>query len=497
MSLAKRSVTSVGWNVLVSIVQVVIGIVRYPLLAIWLPVESFGVYQTASSIVAISAVVAGFGMMGAFLHRSPETADEEQAAAVHFTLEVFFVLAWSALLVAGALFLASGPDRTALLILTAVQAGILLTNTPRAILIRRVVHRRLALLQLFNVALSSAAALYLAWRGAGLWALLATDIITLLLTIAFLYVWRPVWRPRLTWSPPAMRYFLRFGSRNALATMLLQALNHVDDLWTRAFLGKEALGYYSRAYTFATYPRILLAASVNTVAGGTYAELKAQRKRLSQAFFRTNALLVRTGFYLAGVLALIIPEFIHLVITDKWLPMLPAFRLMLVFTLLDPIKITVADLFVAMGRPEKVVRARLAQLGTLVVGLFLLGPPFGISGVALAVDLMLVVGIALLLWQAREYVDLSVTRLFAVPALALGVGLAGTYVALQLAAIPGPSWWTGLIKAAAFSAGYGLVLFALEYRQLLDMAGFLSRNLIKPAVQALGLRSPGDEGHDA
>lgn len=497
MSLAKRSVASVGWNVLVSIVQVITWLVRYPLLAIWLPVESFGVYQTASSIVAISAVVAGFGMMGAFLHRAPETEDEEQAAAVHFTLEVIFVLAWSTVLVIASFLLATGEDRTALLVLTVVQAGVLLANTPRFVLIRRVVHRRLALLQLFNVVLSSAVALYLAWRGAGLWALLATDVVTLLLTIFFLYLWRPVWRPRLTWSPPAMRYFLRFGSRNSLAIMLLQALNHVDDLWTRAFLGKEALGYYSRAYTFATYPRTLLAASVNTVAGGTYAELKGHRKRLSQAFFRTNALLVRTGFYLAGVLALIIPEFIHLVITDKWLPMLPAFRLMLIFTLLDPIKVTVADLFVAVGKPEKVVRARLVQFGTLVVGLFLLGPPLGISGVALAVDVMLVVGISLLLWQAREYVDIAVTRLFAVPALALGTGLLASYLALQLAGLPGPSWWTGLIKATAFSAGYGLVLLALEYRQILDMAAFLGRNLVEPARQAVGFLSHTDEGSDA
>ena len=150
-----------------------------------------------------------------------------------------------------------------------------------------------------------------------------------------------------------------------------------------------------------------------------------------------------------------------------------------------------------LGRPEKVVRARLAQFATLVVGLFVLGPPFDISGVALAVDLMLVVGIALLLWQAREYVDLSVIRLFAVPALALGVGLAGSYMALELAGIPGPSWWTGLIKAAAFSAGYGLVLFVLEYQQVLDMASFLARNLARPAWQALGFRSSGDEGHDA
>ena len=54
------------------------------------------------------------------------------------------------------------------------------------------------------------------------------------------------------------------------------------------------------------------------------------------------------------------------------MPMLDAFRLMLVFTLFDPIKITVANLFIAVGEPEKVVRTRFIQAAVLIAGLFLL-----------------------------------------------------------------------------------------------------------------------------
>ena len=100
--------------------------------------------------------------------------------------------------------------------------------------------------------------------------------------------------------------------------------------------------------------------------------------------------------------------------------MLDAFRLMLIFTMFDPMKRTIADLFIAVGRPEKIARSRIIQLVVMVGGLFLLAPPFGITGVALAVDIMVVVGIGLLLWQAREYVTFSITRLFFMPGLALG-----------------------------------------------------------------------------
>jgi lipopolysaccharide exporter len=193
------------------------------------------------------------------------------------------------------------------------------------------------------------------------------------------------------------------------------------------------------------------------------------------------------------VLALVAPEFIHLVIGDKWLPMLQAFRLMLVFTMLDPIKVTVADLFVAVGRPELVVRARLVQLAVLIAGLFLLGPLLGISGVALAVNLMLIIGIAMLLWQARTYVDISLVRLFAVPGLALALGLALSYAAVELSGLVGPSWWTGVIKALTFSVVYGLVSLALERQQVTEALSIVSSYFIEPARQVLSTLSRGDE----
>jgi O-antigen/teichoic acid export membrane protein len=465
--LARRSVSSVGWNMVGGMSGMVVLFVRSVLLARLLPVDVFGVYAGAGALVALTAVFTTFGMGGAFLHRSAETQDEQRAAAVHWTLKLLFTLAWAAVMIAFALLYTVGSQRLALIVLTLTQVGDELTQTSRLILIRRVVHRRLALLQLLDTIFTSVAAVGLALLGAGLWALLATDIVSMLLGIIGLLILRPVWRPRLAWRSSVVRYYLRFGSRNLTAGLLLTALDRLDDLWTLRYLGETALGYYSRAYTFATYPRKILAAPVNQVVSGAYAELKGDRRRLSQAFFRGNALLVRSGFFLAGLLALIAPEFIMILLGEKWLPMLQAFRLMLIFTLLDPIKMTVSDLFIAVGRPDKVVRVRLVQLAILVVGLFALGPRWGIAGVALAVNAMLVVGLGVLLWQARQYVDFSIRGMFAVPGGVLASALVITAAALSLVQpmLVSP-WWSATVKIVLFSTCY-LVLLVLLERTLL------------------------------
>jgi O-antigen/teichoic acid export membrane protein len=246
------------------------------------------------------------------------------------------------------------------------------------------------------------------------------------------------------------------------------AQEHLDDLWTAFYLGDQALGYYSRAYRFATYPRMLLAGPVNQVATGVYAELKEDRRRLSLAFFQINAVLVRSGFALAGWLALIAPEFIRLFLGERWLPMMTAFRLMLLFTLFDPLKITISGVLIAVGRPEKVSLARFIQVLVLLIGLYGLGLRLDIAGVALAVDLMLLSGILLLLLYIRPYVDYSPWRLFGPPTLALSAALGLVWL---LAAPLAGLWdgWALLLKSLAFGGLYAVTLLLLEGRRLLEM----------------------------
>ncbi|MFZ0549048.1 MAG: oligosaccharide flippase family protein [Candidatus Promineifilaceae bacterium] len=469
MTLARRSLSSVTWNTVSNLLQVIISFARTILLARWLALEVFDVYPLANSIIAVTAVFANFGLDSALIHRSPESLDEKEAAAIHFTLRNLLGLVWAFVMIVGAFLLQDELLRLTLIVLTFTTLIKRTTQTPRLILARRVLHRRLAVVEFINTVLTTIAALSLAWFGAGLWALLSTDIITAVLFVLAYFAYKPFWKPRLAWSADRVRYFLRFGGQKVWADASDQALDRLDDLWTGFLLSGSAMAYYSRAYRFASYPRMILASPINLVAGGTYAELKEDPVRLSKAFFRTNAFLVRTGFLLAGIFALVAREFIILIIGAKWLPMLDAFRLMLIFTMFDPMKMTIADLFVAVGRPERIVRAKVIQLIVMVGGLILLAPPFGITGVALAVDIMLVVGIALLLWQAREFVQFSVRRLFLVPILALTLGLSVGFLIVRAPFIPDSHWVTALVKLAVFLPLYGGVLLLLEWRQTLRM----------------------------
>ncbi len=490
-NLAQRSVQSTVWVAASSILRVGVLFVRFTLLSRWLPKSVFGIYATADAVLWLTNSLANFGLGAAFLHRVAETEDEEQAAALHFTLKALFTAAWVALLSLVALATTEGETRLALIVLALVRGVTELTQTGELVLTRRVQQQRLAVLELAIALGTTAAALTLAARGATLWALLATDMVAMLLSVVGLYLWRPAWRPRFAWSGPGVRYFLRFGSQSFLGGLLLRGLNDLDDLWTRLYLGNVPLADYSRAYAFASYPRIILANPLTQTIQGTYAELKEDHLRLSKAFFRVNALLVRSGFLLGGGLALVAPELIRLLLGEKWLTMLEAYRLMLLFTLLDPLKQSLAQLFLAVGRPRQVVYVRLAQLATLLIGLYTLGRPLGIAGVALAVNGMLAVGIGLFLWLVRPYVRYSLRRLFIVPTLALTLGsLAGLgaarlwatwantqvhpYTFGDLAGL-GADWLLLSVKGIPFVLVYLGVWLALERQEARSMWALIRR----------------------
>jgi len=253
----------------------------------------------------------------------------------------------------------------------------------------------------------------------------------------------------------------------------------VDDLWTKTYLGSTPLGFYSKAYNFAQYPGLVLAGPVQNVAVGTYAEIAYDRQKLSEAFFQTNALLIRTGFYFVGVLFLIAPEFIRFLIGERWLPMLLTFRLMLPFTLFDPMKKTMANLFIAVGKPEIIVKIRVIQLTVMVVGLYLLGNLWGIEGIALAVDIMMVVGIILILIKAKEYVDYSLKKFFLTPFIAMMGGLGLGFLFDQLVSPLLPNVLSALIEIILFSLVFLAIYYILDPGDLKKYYRMLKKQIFK------------------
>lgn len=480
-SIAARSIRSVSWTALSQVIFVGIGFVRSIILARLLNVDTFGIYAAATSIVAIATTLTTFGMTQALLRRVEATEDEDKVAAVYATLQGIFAIFFLAVMLPISLFFFSGDLRTALVVASCTTILELFAWIGAAVHQRRVQHRRIALVGSINIVVTSLVCVALAWMGWEIWALLTGDIVAAVLLLAGMLVIRPIWRFHFGWDRSIARHLLTFGFPVMSTHLLEAALQRFDDIFVQARLGATQLGYYSRAFTFANYPRTIVAAPITYVTGGAFAEVSNRRRTLSQGFFRSVALIVRLSMLVSIWLVLVAPEIVHILLGDRWLPMVPILRVFALYAILDPLRDVLGGIFLAVGEPRTLLIVRVMQLGTLIVGMVALIGYWGASGVAVASTLAVALGVVVLSILVRKHVDFSLTRLWGAPVLAAALGLLATWGLLTLLPADANPWTTAFAKSGAYVALYCGVLFLIERNDAISMARRLWRGTLKPA----------------
>lgn len=467
-AVVQKSVTGSAYSIGSSAITIVVGFVRSVLLARLLLPEHFGVFALALFFSELLARPRRFGFDDALVHRDARGED----MASHFALQTGTAL-FSLIIALGIVPLLRRlyPDQPLLAVVMVALVGLeiikAVSSTPEVVLVKRLEFKRIAVLDVGSSVSALLIAGLLAWNGAGVWSLVGERASGIIFRFLGLWAYRRPWNITLKTNWNTIKWFLRFGWYNFLTANMNFLLDRFDDFWTGTFLGSTPLGFYSKAYEFAGYPRRVVGNPIISVFFPVFARLQYDRRRLSKAFFRVASLIVRTGFLFAGTLALVTPDFIHVLIGDKWLPMALTFQLMLVYTLLDPLQALTGRLITALGNPQSVTQAKLVQLLVFVPAVVVLAHFFGINGVAVAADLMLFLGLVMLLVRAKEYVDYSLWRMVGYPTVALSLALASGTIVHTMANVQRPVA-SLLLKAATTAIVYGAVLFLFERKQLLD-----------------------------
>jgi glycosyltransferase involved in cell wall biosynthesis/O-antigen/teichoic acid export membrane protein len=366
------------------------------------------------------------------------------------------------------------PDRALLgPVIVALALGQLTASlgaTPLLMLRKELGFGRVARIDLVKAFVKTAVVLALARAGVGVWALVAEHLLeALVLTVA---IWRAHPLP-LRWvvDRDIIQGYLSYGLPMFGAELVGFALMQFDDFWVGTVLGNAPLGFYAVAYSFAEYPRRVVSDPIQHVVLATLARVQKDRLRLSQVTFRASAYLVRVGAFAATVFALVAPEFVAVLIGEQWLPAVPAFQLLVLFAMSLPLVAVALNVLVATGESRRVLQVRLVQLAVFVPAVVLGVWRWGIVGAALAEDLMVLVGLAVLLQMVRRHVDLSVARLLAAPLVAIAVAVGAVALLRDLLA-QAPPVWRMVAKAGTAGLVYAGVLALLEWRELRRVLGW-------------------------
>jgi O-antigen/teichoic acid export membrane protein len=260
-----------------------------------------------------------------------------------------------------------------------------LSMVPQAMLERQLRFRELSLAMVAAGATGALVTLVCAWFDAGVWSLVAGY-----LAQAFVRAAMMIWfHGRVIWPTPGLRLsrirpMVRFSSHVIASRALWYWYGQADQVILARLQHASQLGFYSVASQLAMLPASKAMEAINKVAFPILAQLRAAPNELKQTHRRLVSLVAMYGLSVCWGLAAVAPEFIALVLGDKWhLATTPLMLLALIAPLrmLSALHNTIAT---AVGMPHTATR-ELAYASVLVPGAVLAGAWWGgLDGAALA-----------------------------------------------------------------------------------------------------------------
>jgi PST family polysaccharide transporter len=397
------------------------------LLARILSPENYGVYALALFFLEAIGRVREFGFNEALVHRQK---DLDKAFSTHFILHsaVYFLAFLISLLAWPILNKFYNPEAVQLfVILSGVMVIHALGLTQRVFLEKELAFGKTSLVDFLGLVFSVLVGIFMAWRGFGVWALLGMKASNHIFVTVGLWILGQ-WRFKLEFDKELAKWFFRFGTTLWLGGTVTFILYKYNDWVLGTFLGAAALGFYAKALSFAQMPTSLVTSVVSKVALPTYAKVQEEKEKLSKAFNLVLAWILRFSVPISLILFLTAREFTLLLIGEKWLPMVPIFQMLIIYSLIRPIFDDTGAFLTAIGKPKIMTRIIAAQAGLLLIFAPVGVWKFGAVGGAAALNLVMLFGIFSAYSKVNRFIKVEFARIFLPTAAILAFTMVGFYL---------------------------------------------------------------------
>lgn len=251
-----------------------------------------------------------------------------------------------------------------------------LGTSPRAWLFRNMRVKDTAVTTIVALVTSGVLGVTLAWRGFAYWGIAIQNLtFCLMLTLGSWHYCR--WRPTRRIDLRPLRGMIGFSSRLLATNIFTHVNNNLFSIFFGRLYGETAVGFYNQANKWTGMGYTMLNGMVWSVTQPLFArfdnEERARTARVFRKMLRLTAFLSCPALF---GLALIAPEFITILITDKWLPSARLMQILCIGGAFAPVSSFYSNFVISRGRSNvfmwNTVALCLVQL-ILLVAMYRLG----------------------------------------------------------------------------------------------------------------------------
>jgi O-antigen/teichoic acid export membrane protein len=361
-----------------------VDVLAVAVLARLLTPEDFGLVAMVVALLGFIAAFKDAGLSLATIQR--ERLSHEQVSAL-FWLNVALSLVLVAAVAAAGRGVAWFYGDERLVGITLALGGTYffsgLTVQHAALLRRQMRFRELAWVEIGAHAMGTAAAVAMALRGWGYWALVLRAIATPFSLMLAVWIAMP-WRPAPPWRARGARSLVRFGGYLAAFRVTNYVGRNIDNVLVGRFLGGSTLGLYSKAYSLLMLPLRMVSDPISDVAVPALSRLQSDPGRMRAFYYKAVGLVVMLSMPVVAWVAAVADSFVLTLLGEQWVATVHLFHILTIPAFIGTFNVATGWVFVSSGQVRRQLACGVVNtaLGALAIAV---GLRWGIEGVAWAI----------------------------------------------------------------------------------------------------------------
>ena len=372
MNLKKQTTISLIWNGLnkvgYQIIALLVGIVTARLLT---PTD-FGYIAALAMFTMLSNILVESGFTAALVRRENNTQSDYSTA---FYFNVALSLIFYGGLFISAPTIADYFNMPPLTNLARVLFLAIIINSlfiiPNIILTRQLRFKEIAIAELSGMIVSAIITITMAMTGFGYWAIAAQQISQLVVKVGIIWTLSH-WRPSFEFSLKLLKEIFSFSFLLIISSLISTATRYIYNFFIGPRYSADDLGYYGQAFKFHQIPYNVITSTITGVSYPVFSSLNNDKERQMlyiQKIMRMTAFItfpVMVGLYC------IAPNFISVILTDKWMPMLSYFKILILAGIAMPFINLNLNIFNVIGKPRRYFQMEFMRNGLIIALLFIL-----------------------------------------------------------------------------------------------------------------------------
>lgn len=242
--------------------------------------------------------------------------------------------------------------------------------------------------------------------GLGVWALIIQQLSScIILTIMLVSTLQ--WRPRFGYSKESAKNMFSFGWKMLAAALINVVFKELNGLIIGRKYTSSDLAFYTKGSYFPKAISSGLDMSISTVMFSAFSRKQENRNELHILFKKTINVNSYLLFMILGIFAVIAPSFISIILTDKWLPMVPYVWIACCTCVFHPAATAQLQALAAIGRSDLRLKMEFLKK-SIVIALLIPAIPYGPLAIAVSAAISTLIAMLIGAVACQKYVGYSI-----------------------------------------------------------------------------------------